>query len=80
VIQRATQHYESYQPAHRTGYLGRSKYPGKKYEEVEADLQRDYEKSKGSATPTWDQAKPAARDAWLRVDKAVPGNADRAGR
>ena len=72
--------YESFQPAYRTGYLGRSRYPGKKYEEVEADLQRDYEKSKGNATLTWDKARHATRDAWHRVDKALPANADRAGR
>jgi hypothetical protein len=72
--------YESYQPAYRAGYLGRTKYPGKKYEEVEADLQRDYEKSKGAATLAWDKAKHATRDAWLRVEKALPGNAERAGR
>jgi hypothetical protein len=40
--------YATYQPAYRTGFEGRRQYPGKKFEEVEADLQRDHENSKGS--------------------------------
>lgn len=72
--------YESYQPAYRTGYEGRNQYPGRKYEEVEADLQRNYEKSKGNSTLAWDRAKHATRDAWNRVEKAQPGDPVRDGR
>jgi hypothetical protein len=72
--------YTTYQPAYRTGYVGRSRYPGKRYEEVEADLQRDYEKSKGNGTLIWDKAKHATRDAWNRVEKALPGDANGNGR
>lgn len=72
--------YDTYEPAYRTGYEGRSQYPGKKYEEVEADLQRNYEASKGSSTLAWDKAKHATRDAWNRVEKALPGDADGDGR
>ena len=68
--------YATYQPAYRTGYEGRSQYPGKKYEEVEADLRRNYEKSKGNSNLTWDKAKHATRDAWYRLDKAIPGTAE----
>ncbi len=72
--------YDNYQPAYRTGYEGFSRYPGKKYEEVETDLQRDYNKSKGNSNLTWDKAKHATRDAWHRVEKALPGDADGDGR
>ncbi len=72
--------YDTYRPAYRTGYEGRSKYPGKTYEEVEADLQRNYERSKGNSTLAWDKAKLATRDAWNRVEKAMPGDADGDGR
>ena len=65
--------FATYQPAYRTGYEGRSQYPGKKYEEVEADLQRKYEQSKGNATLSWDKAKHATRDAWHRVERAFAG-------
>jgi hypothetical protein len=36
------------------------------FEEVETDLQRDYEKSRGDSTLSWKQARLAARDAWNR--------------
>jgi hypothetical protein len=66
--------YSAYQPAYRTGYEGRSRYPGKTYEEVEADLKGDYEKSTGNATLGWDQARHATRDAWDRVGKSRPND------
>jgi len=72
--------YSNYQPAYRTGYEGFTRYPGKKYEEVETDLQRDYDQSKGNSNLTWDKAKHATRDAWHRVEKALPGDADGDGR
>jgi hypothetical protein len=72
--------YDNYQPAYRTGYEGYTRYPGKKFEQVEANLQRDYEKSKGTSKLTWEKAKHATRDAWHRVEKALPGDADGDGR
>lgn len=72
--------YTNYQPAYRTGYEGRSQYPGKKFEEVETNLQRNYEKSKGNSTLSWDKARNATRDAWNRVEMALPGDADGDGR
>jgi uncharacterized protein YcfJ len=72
--------YDTYQPAYRTGYEGRRQYPGKKYEEVEENLKRDYEKSSGTAGLSWDKAKSATRDAWNRVETVLPGDADGDGR
>ena len=62
--------YTLYQPAFRTGYEGRGQYPGKKFEEVETNLQRDYEKSRGNSTLSWEKARPATRDAWNRGEPA----------
>jgi len=39
--------YDTYQPAYRTGYVGRTRYPGRTFEEVEADLESDYPKVQG---------------------------------
>lgn len=72
--------YTSYQSAYRTGYEGRSQYPGKKYEEVEAALERNYEKGKDKGSVAWDKARNATRDAWHRAERALPGDADRDGR
>jgi uncharacterized protein YcfJ len=66
--------FATYQPAYRTGYEGHNRYPGKKYQEVEADLRRDYERSAGTATLAWDKAKHATQDAWNRGETAVHGH------
>jgi len=72
--------YDTWQPAYRTGYEGAARYRGRKFDEVEADLQRDYERSKGNSSLTWEKAKRATRDAWHRVEEALPGDADGDGR
>ena len=72
--------YTLYQPAYRTGYEGRIQYPGKTFEEVETNLQHDYETANGHSTLSWDKAKRATRDAWNRVDMALSGDADEDGR
>jgi hypothetical protein len=58
--------YDHYAPAYRTGYEGRSKFAGRKFEEVERDLESDYNQNKGTSQLRWDQARPAAHAAWHR--------------
>ena len=60
--------YDIYQPAYRVGYEGYGRYTGKRYEEVEIDLQRDYEKMRSKVGLEWNKAKHATRDAWLRLE------------
>jgi len=72
--------YSTYQPAFRTGYEGRRQYPGKRFDEVESDLERDYEASRGDSTLSWEKAKSATRDAWNRVERVLPGDSDGDGR
>lgn len=60
--------YEEYQGAYRTGYEGYGKYgTNRDFDACEADLQRDYEKSRGTSKIGWDQARDAARAAWHKV-------------
>ncbi len=72
--------FDDYAPAYRTGYEARTRYEGKQFDEVESDLQRDYETSRGNARLSWNDAKQATRAAWDRVERAVPGDLDRDGR
>jgi hypothetical protein len=60
--------YEDYQPAYRTGYEGYDRYghSGRTYNEVETDLQRDYQTNQTGSLP-WEQAKHAVKDAWDRA-------------
>jgi hypothetical protein len=59
--------YKYYAPAYRTGYEGLTKYPGKKYEEIEDDLALDYEKNAIGSPLPWDRAQPAAKAAWDKL-------------
>lgn len=72
--------YNDYAPAYRTGYEGYSRYEGRKFEDVQSDLERDYNQVKGDSALAWDKAKGATRAAWHRVERALPGDADGDGR
>ena len=59
--------FDDYAPAYRAGYEGRAAVPGvRTFEEVERDLERKYNESKGGSKLRWDQARPAAHAAWHR--------------
>ena len=72
--------FDDYAPAYRTGYEARGRYPGKRFEDVETDLERDYGTARGTSRLGWDKAKVATRAAWDRVERALPGDADRDGK
>lgn len=60
--------YDDYAPAYRTGYEGRSRYSGRKFEDVESDLQSDYSRA-GKTTLGWNEGRDAARAAWDHIDQ-----------
>ncbi len=68
--------FTTYQPAYRAGYEGHNRYPGKKHQEFEADLRREYEKSPGHTALAWDKAKHATHDAWNCGENAVHDHRD----
>jgi len=74
--------YEDYQPAYRAGYEGYDRHAstGITYDAAEPALRGDYEKQRGGAGLGWEKAKHAARDAWNRVERAMPGKADHPGK
>ena len=72
--------YDTYRPAYQYGWESYSRYHGRRFDEVENDLRRDWEKSPAGRNQTWDNAKAAVKDAWHRVERALPGDADRDGR
>jgi hypothetical protein len=78
----STYTYDDYDPAYQTGYQGYSRYvgTGRTYEQVEPELRQDYERNYGSGRLSWEKAQHATRDAWNRVERAIPGDADRDGR
>ena len=72
--------YETYRPAYQYGWESYSRYPGRRFDEVEPDLERDWEKAKGASSLTWTRARNATRDAWHHVERAIPGDFDNDGR
>jgi len=65
--------YDQYGPAYQLGWESHASYStkGKTFDEVEADLRRDWDRRHGSSKLTWENAKSAARDAWQRMEKPV---------
>lgn len=72
--------YSDYAPAYRTGYEGYTRNAGKRWEDVEDQLATDYNRNRGTSSLEWDRAKAATKDAWHRVERAIPGDFDRDGR
>ena len=75
-----TDKYERWKPAYEHGWASYPRNRGKTFDQVEPDLRRDWEKKPYSKDLAWEQAKNATRDAWHRVEKAMPGDADNDGR
>ena len=59
--------YEEYEPAYRSGYTGFGKYygTGKRFDEVEGDIRRDYEGS--GARLAYDKARDSVKAAYDRL-------------
>lgn len=76
--------FDDYGPAYRYGVDSYGRYNGRPFDEVEADLSRDWQRAKGSSKLSWENAKHATRDSWQRVsdtiERAVPGDSDRDGK
>jgi len=61
--------YEDLRPAYRYGWESRTRYADRTWNDVETDLQNDWSQRQSSSTNLdWNTAKPAAYDAWNRVE------------
>lgn len=72
--------YDDYAPAYRAGYEAYGRYRGKYFDEVSPQIEREYNTIRGKSKLAWERAKHAARAAWNRVERALPGDADGDGR
>ena len=62
--------FDDYGPAYGFGVAAHRRYPGRRFDEVELDLARDWSSARGDSSLSWDAAKHAVRDAWERVGDA----------
>ena len=72
--------YEEYQPAYQYGTDAARRYQGRKWDDVQGDLERGWDRARGGSRLAWENAKDAARAAWDRVERALPGDAGHDGR
>mgnify|MGYP003384556598 CR=1 FL=1 len=59
--------FDDYGPAYGYGMNAENKYPGRNFDEVEAEMSSDWVASRGTSNLNWERAKHAARDAWNRI-------------
>lgn len=59
--------FDDYGPAYGYGVSSYTKYPGRSFDDAEADLSRDWVDARGASKLQWDQARKATRDAWERI-------------
>ena len=60
--------YADYHPGYRTGWEARARYAGRNFEDVERDLEIDYNRNRGASRLGWAKNRHAARAAWQRFD------------
>jgi hypothetical protein len=60
--------YDDYHPAYRIGWEGRARYDGRSFEEVEPELEAEYNRIRGASRLDWSRNRRAARAAWDRFD------------
>ena len=63
----ANRDYDYYRPGYRYGYDAADRYRDRSWNDVESDLQRDWNSYEHRGSSTWEQMKDAVRDAWDRV-------------
>jgi hypothetical protein len=73
--------YETdYRPAYRYGWESRVRHADRDWDDrMEAEMSQEWNELKGGSRLTWEKAKHAVKDAWHRVERAMPGDLDRDG-
>jgi len=59
--------YDTLAPGYRYGYESATKHRGRAWNDVESDLERDWDSYSYRGKSSWQQVKAAVRDAWDRV-------------
>jgi len=59
--------YEMLSGGYRYGFEAADRYPGRSWDDIERDLEREWDRYPYRGQSTWEQVKDAVRDAWERV-------------
>jgi uncharacterized protein YcfJ len=71
--------WSDYEPAYKYGYDTYGQYRGQRFEDVEPQLERDWNSTKANSRLAWNEAKGAVKEGWHHIERALPGDADRDG-
>ncbi len=63
-----------YAPAYRYGYEHYVRLAGRHFEDVEAQLESDWETGRAASRLAWAEARGAIRDIWRRLEQDAPGD------
>ena len=72
--------WSDYKPAYQYGYDTYGQYRGQKFEDVENDLERNWDSTRANSKLAWNEARGAVQDGWHNIERALPGDFDRDGR
>jgi uncharacterized protein YcfJ len=64
--------WSDYEPAYNLGYNAYGTRAGRTFDDIDADLQRDWDSTRGNSRLSWSDARSAALDGWYYVDNAMP--------
>jgi len=76
----AGREWNDYQPAYQYGYDTYGQYRGQRFEDVEDQLERNWDATRANSRLAWSEASGAVKDGWHHIERALPGDADRDGR
>jgi phage tail tape-measure protein len=62
--------YDEYRDAYQYGWQAKNRYGELNWDDIEEDMERNWEKNRGQSRLDWPSAKSATRDAYDRVDLA----------
>ena len=72
--------WSDYEPAYKYGYETYGQYRGKKFDDVESELERNWDKTRANSSLAWNDAKYAVKDGWHHIERKMPGDFDNDGR
>ena len=72
--------WNDYEPAYKYGYDTYGQYRGQRFEDVESDLERNWNATRANSRLAWNEAKGAVKDGWHHIERNLPGDFDRDGR
>jgi len=64
--------WSDYEPAYMLGSRAYASHSGRSFDEVESDLAREWDASRGTSRLDWLEAKAATRDGWQYIEGTTP--------